>query len=37
MKLNDYLDFDVLFLTMCFLIAIRYYTNEDPKFIIKYR
>ena len=36
MKLNDYLDFDALFLTMCFFIAIRYFNSEDPKLVLKY-
>jgi len=37
MKLDEYINFDVLFLTMCFFVAIRYFNSEEPRFVVKYK
>ena len=37
MKLDEYINFDVLFLTMCFFISVRYFNSEEPRFVVKYK
>jgi len=36
MKLENYIDYEYLFLTMCIVLAYTYFTSEKTKFIIRY-
>jgi len=36
MKLEKYINYDYLFISMCLTIAIRYFIAKDTKFVIEY-
>jgi len=37
MKINEYIDFDIFFMTVVILLAIMYFKEETTKFIINYK
>ena len=37
MKLNDYIDFDIIFMTIVILLAILYFKEDESQFIINYK
>jgi hypothetical protein len=37
MKVNEYIDFDITFMTIVILLAIIYFKKEDSLFVINYK
>ena len=36
MKLNEYIDFDIFFMTVVFLLALQYFKEDKSQFVIQY-